>query len=284
MKHLITLFLMLTLFPLQAQKLERSLLWKISGKGLEKPSYLFGTIHASCDATLDKNILEALNQTAQLYLEIDMDDPGMQSELMQYVMMKDGKKMSQMANESDAALLDAFLTKQTGYSLEMLNTIKPFFVSAMLIPKLLDCDMQSLEGELMKISKEQKEEIYGLETIKDQMDVFDVIPYQEQMDELLKSAKNNLVDDKKEFQELLEIYNTKDVTALLEVSEKSKNTMVTKFENELLINRNKNWIPKMEKTIHEKPTFFGVGAAHLGGENGVIVLLRKQGYTVKAVL
>ena len=51
----------------------------------------------------------------------------------------------------------------------------------------------------------------------------------------------------------------------------------------LLINRNKNWIPEISKYAKEKPTFFGVGAGHLPGENGVINLLRKAGYTVKAV-
>ena len=51
----------------------------------------------------------------------------------------------------------------------------------------------------------------------------------------------------------------------------------------LLKNRNTNWIPKIEKAAKEKPTFFGVGAAHLGGDDGVIKLLRKKGYTVEAV-
>ncbi len=282
-KKLLFLVILSVISTIQAQKLENSLLWKISGKGLEKPSYLFGTIHASCDATLDKNVLKALDKTQQLFLEIDMDEPNIQSELMLYVMMKDGVTMRQLTNLKDAVLLDAFLQENTGYSMVLLNNIKPFFVTAMLIPKLLDCEMQSLEAELMKVSKEQKEEIYGLETVKDQMDIFDIIPYQEQMDELMKTAKNNLVDDKKEFQELLTIYNTHDINALLELNLKSKNTMITKFDNELLINRNKNWVPKIEKAISEKPTFFGVGAAHLGGENGLIMLLRKQGYTVEAI-
>jgi len=284
MKKIIPLLLLLSLQALHAQKLEKSLLWKISGKGIEKPSYLFGTIHASCDATLDKKTLEALDQTTQLYLEIDMDDPDMQMEMMTEMMMKDGKTMSQMTSKEDFALLDAFLTEQTGFSLQLMNTIKPFFVSAMLIPKILDCEMQSIEMELMKISKEQHEEILGLETISEQMAVFDDIAYQDQMDELVKSVKNNLVNDKKEYQELLALYNSKDLTALLQASEKSDNAMITKYKNELLTNRNKNWIPRIGKIISEKPTFFGVGAAHLGGENGIIMLLRKQGYTVEAVL
>ena len=73
-----------------AQKLENSLLWKISGNGLKQPSYLFGTIHITCDATLDQNVLDAMDATSQLYLELDMDNPGLLMEMMGGMMMKDG--------------------------------------------------------------------------------------------------------------------------------------------------------------------------------------------------
>ena len=70
-----------------SQELEKSLLWKISGKGLKSPSYLFGTIHATCDATLDANTLKALDDTKQLFLEIDMDDKAMPMQMMKMMKM-----------------------------------------------------------------------------------------------------------------------------------------------------------------------------------------------------
>ena len=57
----------------------------------------------------------------------------------------------------------------------------------------------------------------------------------------------------------------------------------SQFEKDLLETRNSSWIPKISKIVAEKPTFFAVGAGHLGGEKGVIALLRKQGFTVKAI-
>ncbi|MNY79236.1 TraB family protein [compost metagenome] len=54
-------------------------------------------------------------------------------------------------------------------------------------------------------------------------------------------------------------------------------------EELMLFSRNKKWIPRMRKIMAVKPTFFAVGAAHLGGENGVIALLRKEGYKLRAV-
>jgi len=56
------------------------------------------------------------------------------------------------------------------------------------------------------------------------------------------------------------------------------------FEDLLLGQRNQNWIPKMRDYMQLQPTFFAVGAGHLGGNEGVIALLRKNGFQVDAVL
>jgi len=270
-------------FTVNAQKLEKGLLWKISGNGLAKPSYLYGTMHITCDATLNEYILAALDVTDQLYLELDMDDPNMQTEMMGTMAMKDGVTMKSLTTPEDYKIVDEFLKVNTGASADMLGTFKPFMVTAILYPKMIDCPAKSYEMSLVEVAKEQKEEVYGLETVAEQLAVFDAIPYKEQMDELVKTAKDNMVKDKKELSEMMALYNTKDLNALLAFMDKSENKMMASHNDVLLVNRNKNWIPKMEAIAKAKPTFFGVGAAHLAGENGVIKLLRKKGYKVEAV-
>ena len=94
-----------------SQELEKSLLWKISGNGLKQDSFLYGTIHITCDASLDKNTLNALEKTEQLCLELDMDDKSMQMQMMKHMMMKDGVKLSALLNEEDFKVVDAFLKK-----------------------------------------------------------------------------------------------------------------------------------------------------------------------------
>lgn len=267
----------------EAQNLEKSLLWKISGNGIKEASYLYGTIHITCDATLPQKAIKALEATDQLYLELDMDDPTLQQNMMQGMMMQDGKTMTSLASEEDFKIVDEFLIKQIGYSAKMLNTIKPFMVSAMLYPKMINCEMQSVEQKLMDVTKEQKEEIFGLESVDEQLKVFDAIPYDVQMNELVKTAKNDLEKDKKEMELFMEIYKSEDITAMYNATQASENEITSKFEEILLSNRNKNWIPIIEKVAKEKATFFGVGAGHLGGELGVIQLLRKKGYKVEAV-
>lgn len=264
-------------------KLEKSLLWKISGNGITEASYLYGTIHITCDATLSQKVKDAMGKTQQLYLELDMDDETMQMQMMNHIMMKDGVTMESLTTPEDFKIVDAFLTKNIGFSAKMVSTLKPFMISAMLYPKMINCPMQSVESELMKIAKEQNEEVFGLETVAEQLEVFDAIPYQEQMNELVKTAKSDLKKDKEELDTMLAVYKSEDLDAMMKLTKESENVMTSKYDDILLNNRNKNWISKITSITKAKPTFIGVGAAHLGGENGVINLLRKQGYTVEAV-
>lgn len=283
MKNL--LFAALSLFTLatQAQKLDNSLLWKISGNGLSEPSYLYGTVHITCDATLDEKVLAALDATTQLYLELDMDDPTLQYKMVDGMRMKDGKKMSTIASPEDFKLVDEFLTKNVGMSAKMMDGFKPAMVSMMVMPKMLDCPLQSVEGELMKVTAVQKEEVYGLETAEVQFAVFDAIPYELQMEELIKMAKDNMAADKLKYKRMMAIYNSKDLNAIMDFMNEEENNTYGNHNDVMLDNRNISWIPKIEEAAKATPTFFGVGAAHLAGEKGVIMLLRKKGYKVEAV-
>lgn len=266
-----------------SQELEKSLLWKISGNGLKHDSYLFGTIHITCDATLDENTLTALEKTEQLYLELDMDDKSMQMQMMKHMMMKDGVKLSTLLNAEDFKIVDEFLKKNMNMSAKMFDSFKPFIISTMLYPKMINCSFQSIETELMKVSSNQNEEVFGLESVEDQMKVFDNISYQIQADELLKMAKGDLTKDKEEMKKMMAIYQSKDIEGMLKMMDSSDNKITSENQDALLNNRNKNWISKMTEVMMQKPTFFGVGAGHLAGEEGVIKLLRKKGFKVEAV-
>lgn len=283
MKKIVLLLCSLFLGVAFGQKSENSLLWKISGNGLKEPSYLFGTIHITCDAALSEKVKTALDKTQQLCLELDMDNPNLQVEMMNSMMMQNGVTMKSLAKPEDFKAVDAFLTTNLGFSAEMLNPVKPFMVSAMLYPKMLNCEMQSVEAELIKIAKAQNEEVIGLETVNEQLAVFDAIPYQEQMNELVITAKDNMQRDKTELTEMMAIYKSENVEAMVSFTEKSPNAMTSKYGDVLLKNRNQNWISRITTIAKNKPTFFGVGAAHLGGKEGVIALLRKAGFTVEAV-
>jgi uncharacterized protein YbaP (TraB family) len=273
-----------TVCSLHAQDLEKSLLWKISGNDLTETSYLYGTIHITCDASLDANAQSALEETQLLVLEIDMDDPSMQASMMKGMYMKDNTSLKDLVTNEEYVLISKFINEQMGMPLEALANMKPFFLTAMFYPKLLGCPVQSYEEALMKIAHEQGEEVLGLETVEEQLNVFDEIPYKDQAIDLLRSAKDELAYDKASFDKLMQYYNDKDIEGMITMMEEDKNLSTSKHIDKMLNNRNKNWISKISDHAKKQPTFFGVGAAHLAGDNGVIKLLRKAGFTVKAVL
>lgn len=274
----------LSILSINAQELENSTLWKIEGNGLEHASYVFGTIHITCDATIENDVKKALDETTQIVLEIDMDDPAMTSKMMGGMYMKNGQKISDLVTEEEFAIIDALITKEVGMPLKMVETIKPYFLIAMLYPKMIDCPIQSFEQELIKIAVEQEEEINGLETIEDQMQVFEDIPYKDQVADLLKTAKDNLASDKETFKKMLELYEAENISAIVDMMDDDENSSLAQHQDKLLENRNKNWISKISDYSKEQPTFYGVGAGHLAGEFGVINLLKDAGYTVTAVM
>lgn len=266
-----------------AQKLDNAVLWKISGNGLKKPSYLMGTVHMSCDATLNKNILKALDETSQLYLEYDMDSSTLSEEMSAQAFMKDGKKMSQLISAEDFKTVRDYVKKNFDLELTTVEEYKPFMLTTMFYSKILDCPVKSYENELITVTKSQKEEVYGLETVKEQMQVFEDIPYEVQMQEIVRTTNGGFEKDIAEYKSMLDAYNHKDLNKLQKITKETENILFIKYNDVLITNRNKMWIPRIDKIVKETPTFFGVGALHLVGKEGVIKLLRKKGYKVEPV-
>lgn len=261
--------------------IEKTLLWQVSGKGIAKPSYLFGTIHLMCPSELKMSptVKEKFNATNELFLEIDMDDPGMMQQMMTGMQMKDSSTLQKlMGNRFDS--VNTVFKKTTGLPLTMLNTAKPFLLMSMVYPSLLGCTPVSWEGEFQKMAKEKGLEIQGLEKLQDQMDVFEKIPYKVQSDMLVKMLFN-IDSSKQEFIEMLDVYKQKDINKLNVLTTKEED--FGEYQGILLNDRNHNWIPVIGEQAKKKPTFFAFGAGHLGGEKGVINLLRKAGFTVNPV-
>jgi uncharacterized protein YbaP (TraB family) len=260
---------------------EKTLLWQVTGKGITKPSYLFGTIHLMCNNELKipKIVEEKFNTAQKLFLEINLDDPNMMKDMMLGMQMKDSSTLENlMGNKFDS--VSTIFQNTTGMPLKMLNTAKPFLLISMLYPSILQCTPVSWESVFQKMAKDKGMEIEGLETLKDQMNVFDKIPYKVQSDMFVKMLLN-IDSSKKEFDTMLQVYKNKDINQLNILTNKEED--FGEYTDILLDNRNHNWIPVIGEQAKKMPTFFAFGAGHLGGEKGVINLLRKAGFTVKPV-
>lgn len=260
---------------------EKTLLWQVTGKGITKPSFLFGTIHLMCSGELKMPALvkEKFNTAEELYLEIDMDDPEMMREMMNGMQMKDSSTLENLMGNEFERVNSVFKTS-TGLPLKMLNTAKPMLIISMIYPSLLGCTPVSWESVFLQMAKDKSIQIKGLETLQDQIDVFDKIPYKVQSDMLVKMLLN-IDSAKMEFQEMLDVYKKKDINRLNILTTKQED--FGEYQDILLSNRNRKWIPIIGEEAKKRPTFFAFGAGHLGGETGVINLLRKAGFTVKPV-
>lgn len=280
---IIGLWLLVSVFSRAQSPTEHSLLWEIKAPGVEKPSYLFGTIHLICpaDFSLSDSLKTALTRTEQVALEIDMDDPAMMATMMKTMNMKDGNTLSKLISEAEYAKLAQFYKDSVGVGIAMFEQAKPFVLMGPLFNSVLACQPQSYEMSLIDLAGKQNSEVIGLETLEEQMAIFDSIPYKDQLNMLLTMI-DSLPQARKEFKDLIALYKNQKIDELYDMTLKSEFGMDGN-QDMMLFDRNKKWIAPMQKMMTDKPTFFAVGAAHLGGDKGVIALLRKEGYQVRPI-
>jgi uncharacterized protein YbaP (TraB family) len=269
----------LILLLLDVSIAQQSLLWKVEGKG-SQTSYLYGTFHIFPQEkfVLPEKVKTAFNQCDQLVMELSMKE-GMEMEMLKMAAMKDGTTLEDVLSPADLVLLDSAIMAN-GMSRSFFNTWKPFLITSMFYNQYMKNGVASFELALQKMALERDMEILGLETVARQMEVFDAIPYKDQADDLMDMVKNR---DKyqKLFDEMVTTYMSEDIEAMMALTHREMNNL-SEIE-ELLTKRNDEWIPKIKELIKSKPTFIGVGAGHLGGKEGVIALLKKEGYKVKPV-
>ncbi len=264
----------------QAPK-EKTLLWKVTGQNA-KPSYLFGTMHMMCssDIVMSDKLKAAFNDASKIYMELDMDDPGMMMEMMMGMNMKNNESLDSLLPKDQYDSAAKVFQKMSGFSLNMMKKAQPMLLMSMVYPAMMKCPADGWEMQFIQMAKKDKKEIMGLEKVKDQMDVFNKIPYKTQA-EMFAQTLLNIDSAKNSMAEMVAAYKTKDLSVLEALSTSDKD--FSKYEDDMLNNRNRNWIPVIEKAMKEDKLFIAVGAAHLAGNNGVISLLRKAGYKVEPV-
>lgn len=261
---------------------EQALLWEISGNKLSKPSYLYGTMHIICaeDFVITDRMKEKFADAGKVYLELDMDNPGMLFKTMQLSLLQKGT-LKDLFSESDYAKLNRFVSDSLGMPMPLLNKMKPFALMSLLYGKVLPCSKtESYEQTFVDMAKAQKKEVLGLETPEEQFAVFDQIPDTAEA-RMVMEFISNFDNQRQEFKKMVDAYKSRDLGELYR--QMSASPDLAGFEDELLVKRNRKWIPAMEAAMQSGPTFFAVGAGHLPGDQGVIQLLRNAGYTAKAV-
>jgi uncharacterized protein YbaP (TraB family) len=290
-------FIVLALFccavPLQvfAQKPSpvpdnNGLLFEISGNGLAKPSYIYGTFHILCptDIMPVEKFVPYIDRTDQLIMEIDMDDPSETGAMAKGAAISDGRTIKDVMTPEQFAKVDEMFKNAIGTSVEPFKMLKPSILAVLVItsPKMLGCSpLASYEMNFVKVAAEKTKPIIGLETVAFQSKALDSRPLEKQVTSLVEMAK----DPQKsadELKKLIQVYKEQNADKLRSAAlEQEKSD--AEFNKAIIDDRNASWIPKIETLMKEKPSFIAVGGGHLGGKPGVLNLLRSKGYTVKPI-
>ncbi len=261
----------------------KGLLWKINRIGLE-PSYLYGTMHLPDKeiTTLARPVLEALDNAHSVTLEVKFT-------------VNTFYEMSKAMNYSDGTTLKGKvgdelydhameLLKTYGFSEKMARTLKPWsaYLSLSMPPSKggLPLDMVILNR-----GKQFGAKIYGLETLEEQLGIFDNMSEEDQI-QLLKDSVCNYTIFQKDVLEMKELYLKHDLAGLAFMAEKYEPDETDRYKDlmeNLIENRNHKMVERMQIRLIEGNAFIAVGALHLPGEEGILGLLEKDGFIVTPV-
>ena len=301
MKKVLTTALMLALTSMTASA---QLLYKISGNGLEKPSYIIGTHHLANVGFVNQinGVTEALTETDQVYGELvwdTMTNIDSLKAVQNAMTLPAGKTIKDYLTPDEYKRLDAFMVAKMGTGLS-----NPMVASKMgnLTPMALVTQFQLLlfmtkhMGEFDPSStfdqyfqaqaKKNGLPCGGLETLQKQINVlYTGKPMSRQVEELMCFIDNENFNSQM-MEDLTSAFYAQNLETLKQVMDRKlggKCDSTPEEEDMLINNRNADWVAKMPGIMTSKPTFFAVGAAHLPGDKGVLQLLRNAGYTIEGV-
>ncbi|MDE6117691.1 MAG: TraB/GumN family protein [Duncaniella sp.] len=288
------LFISLFTIAIAAIGCNAQLLWKVSGNGIEKPSYIFGTHHIAPISILDdvKGFNEALASVDKVYGELvmsEMTSPEAQQTMITYAMASQDSTLTTILTPAQADSLTAVLRKYMGPMVEAANfdPMKPAMVGTALAMVQSQVafpnfnPQEQLDTEIQKRAAAAGKEVGGLETMEDQCKALFGSSILEQANDLMDAVRH---DDKaiEMAQKLADAYLAGDLQQMLSVIEDP--TFGTGDGTERLLNqRNANWVRVMAGLLPTASVLIAVGAGHLPGDKGLISLLRNNGYTVTPV-
>ena len=285
-----------------ASTTQAQILYRISGKGLESPSYIVGTYHLAPSSFADSipGMNKAIEGTKQVCGELDMMDafkPENTARLMKARMLPEGVTLSSLFTAEQLERLNALLLEVMGSNLKdeafaaQVENITPVALSTTLTltaymketPSFNPMDL--IDNYFQTLALQNGKAVKGFETVDFQMGILYDIPLEKQVDDLM-CLVDNVEDAQKIANRITTAYFTQNLQQIDEVLDEESETKCGTSEEEeetLIYNRNRNWVDTMPEMMAEQPTLFVVGAAHLCGEKGVLKLLEEAGYTVEGM-
>ena len=260
----------------------QSVLWRVSGRDLQSPSYIYGTIHIQDSRVFffDSTVWRCFNSCEALAVEVLLDRVDYQA-VREKMMMPKGQSLVKMLSKEDFAILDSLCKAKMGVGAIFLSNMKPFFLSSALQQADLPKEMpQALDLFFLQQARNNGMVCYGLEEYMDQIKATDAISLDDQLD-ILRQTLHETADVAASFDSLVLAYLAFDLSMIAEMMRDT--TLPDNFNEVLVEKRNKTMYKGFRKIAKKQRVFCAVGTAHLPGDKGLIGLLRKKGYTVEPV-
>lgn len=286
-------FIVAALCAIAGMQTSAQVLFKVEGKDLKAPSYIFGTHHVAPLSTIEEfGAIKPYESATQIVGEIDMtqDPMALSAQMQSHMLAPADSTLSKIISPEDFAIIAENFKKYApmpGMELQMVDMLKPTAVASMVAVSMAAQSMEGfnpaeqLDTWFQTQGKAQGKEIVPLETAEQQAVIlFDTTPIAFQAEalvEMLKDPEKAVAATNK----LTEAYKNQDLDTMLKLAEDDDSH--PEFMRALLDNRNADWLTKLPAIMTQAPTFVAVGALHLAGDKGIVEGLRKLGYTVTPV-
>jgi uncharacterized protein YbaP (TraB family) len=267
----------------------KGLLYEVSGNGLKKPSYLFGTFHLLNSDFLNDmpKVAESFNKAKGLVVEVDLQPTDVL--VVQQSMLMDGKKLSELFTKEELDKLDGKLTEVMGFGIALFDNMKPAAIATVLaaaMPADVKAKIDKYKGTAMDMyfineARAKNKTVTGLESLQEQVDILVGKPIDEQVVDLKKYI-GKIDEADTVTSKIVDLYFAQDLAGLWAVSADNKEFIGDM--KRLLDDRNNAWMKKLPALMKEKSQFIAVGALHLAGPVGLVYQLRKAGYTVTPII
>jgi uncharacterized protein len=257
-------------------------LWELHGK--HNTVYILGSIHVlrPSDYPLAPAVLNAYGNAKSILMEVNLaeiDLQGMQTELLASARLPEGKTLQGIMGDARYQRAQV-LAREVGVDLGIFDAFAPWFaaeaISQLQLQQLGFQPQSGVEMFFLQRARTDGKSVAGLETVHDQIALFNALSMDEQADYLVSSLEE-AHDLPKEVGAMVHAWASGD-TQWFADELKSEIGRDPVLYDSVLVARNRKWVPKIEALLNDDQNYLViVGTAHLVGQGSVIALLKKDG-------
>lgn len=287
MKRILYILIM-TAFALNANA---QLLYEVSGRASKKKSYILAINRYVNMQFLDTipNVFQCFAKCNKVVTEFTMQDYEALAALRQAAILPDSIRLTNFYTEEQLEYIDQNLLINIGMGLDKLSRMKPSYLTEMLRTELmkqwLHYDEQtSMESFFEYVAAERGIPVIGLDDIGETMYMlFDREPFHWQCDELLKVSEfpEREVKQERTIKDMYLSGRLADISYQIESPDNKSSISYSDYQ--IYCARNKEWVKRLQPYLQEGAAFITLNAIYLGGDKGLLQLLRAAGYRVRPV-